>query len=207
MKTQTNKSVVQKALVIAILIAFFAPQSWGQSRRKSTVEVQEKTAVKQRRPVDKQKYKSYSEKEETVAYRNDRQENHYQIDRHKYQHKKQDSRYDNRYWSHKNKYDSHVHIYAAPHLTHRHIEVYPEISFRKLPKKAIWVYLDGESYYVHKGRFYQLSPMGYYRVKPPRFVHHLPEGHSIMWVNGQKVFHYRGILFVDTPFGFKVITS
>jgi len=79
------------------------------------------------------------------------------------------------------------------------------ISFRNLPRKAMMVHLDGEGYIYHKGMFYMASPFGYYRVDPPQYLRVLPGGCHMVWVNNHPMFRYHDILFVETPFGFKIM--
>lgn len=87
---------------------------------------------------------------------------------------------------------------------HKHWKNHP-ISFRNLPRKAIMVHLDGEGYIFYKGRFYMASPFGYYRVDPPQYLKILPRGSHRVWVNNHPMFRYHDILFIETPFGFKIM--
>lgn len=210
MKTQNLYPIIQKAALIAIVAALVTPVAFSQNRRKSTTETT-KQEIKYRRPsqikVDIQDTPSLQRKGESHE-KNKKQYEHtfnYQADQTHFYHKKQKSAHYHDYWT------THHHHNHGVHLNYNHQLKYrnerPAISFRELPKKAVWVRLNGESYYIHKDRFYQHSPYGYYRVKPPKFVENLPVGHSIMWVNGQKIYNYRGVLFINTPFGFKIITA
>lgn len=109
-----------------------------------------------------------------------------------------------RNWNHKHAPDFHVNLDLRPHHNynwHRH----NHISFKHLPRRAVWVLIDGENYAYYKGRFYLPGPFGFFRVTPPDYLRALPNGCFKVLIDNQPMWSLNGIFFLETPFGFKII--
>lgn len=211
MKTQILKQQIRIALATAIVLAVFTTTTNAQRRdsdeNNRTTKRTEQPAKYKSKSADEKKvtYRRPVENNKAEANRNNKYDKHDSYKHHDKKHK-DEWRKDKHY--HRN-YDRHndVHVHLNPPVYHWDIHPHPHISFRKLPRKAIWVFLDGENYFVHRGRFYMSSPFGYYRVKPPKYIQTLPNGCDSIWVKGRQVFDYHGVLFINTPLGFKIIAS
>jgi hypothetical protein len=93
------------------------------------------------------------------------------------------------------------HFHERDYMWHRHNYV----SYRTLPRRAVWVLIDGENYAFYHGRFYLPGPFGFYRVTPPVYLHNLPDNCMQVLIDGQPMWRLQGILFIETPLGFKII--
>ena len=218
MKTQILKTQISKAILLAMMIALAAPAANAQRREASQTEKSKKTEQPANQHSNRSSHESdkiknsrkqnngSTERRETTTYKRNQQ---HQNKDGKYAH------YGNKNWNqHKDHYRYNRHQRVAVHVNspvfvdwniyahkHRHI------SFRRVPRKALWIQLDGEHFLVHRGKFYRPSPAGFYRVKPPLYLKTLPEGYNVLWVRGLKFFNFHGVLFIDTPLGFKIIAS
>ena len=206
MKTLNNNKQIRNSTILFLFIFLMSISgAFAQRRTVSVDNGSEKNETRTYRSPEKN-----SNRKHDAAY-NDKRKNeqgkkHYNGNRYA-EHKDKKShdsyhghwKYDNRNY---NGWQSTVHIEIDPY---RDYHPHHHVAFRKIPRKAIWVQLDGNYYVTIKGRFYQPGPMGYYRVKPPRYIKHLPDGCQVVWTNGQQFFQLHGILFLNTPMGFKVI--
>ena len=218
MKTQILKSQISKAILLAMMIALAAPAANAQRREASQTEKSKKveqstTSHSNRSSQTNNKYESSRNAKSGVTQR--RESNTYKKDQNHQDRGEKYAHHGNKDWKkHKDRfrYDRHasINVHVNPPVFtdwnvyahhHRHI------SFRRVPRKAIWINLDGDNLLVHRGKFYRPSPMGFYRVKPPRYINSLPDGCNLLWVKGQKFFNFHGVLFIDTPLGFKIIAS
>lgn len=138
---------------------------------------------------------------------------------HKESSNRDDRRYDDKRYGkhrqtvHNNKSDYHykyhspkVHVlpprYSEKHYRwHRHHHV----SFRTLPRKASWVFIDGVNYAYYRGKFYVPGPMGFYSVTPPVYLRNLPHGCVRIMMNGSPAWSLNGIILIETPFGFRIV--
>jgi hypothetical protein len=94
------------------------------------------------------------------------------------------------------------HVHERDYLWHHH----KHVKFRTLPRKAVWVVIDGENYALYRGKFYQPGPFGYYRVSPPVYLRHLPENCMQVNIDGSPCWRLHNIVFIETPFGFRIIS-
>jgi len=122
--------------------------------------------------------------------------------------------HDDRFDHHKNDFNMHPapapdfgvhvdppHIHDRDYMWHRHNRV----SYHRLPRKAVWLTIDGENYAFYHGRFYVQSPFGFHRVIPPVYIHNLPENCLRVLIDGKPMWNLHGILFIDTPLGIKIV--
>lgn len=141
---------------------------------------------------NEQRVKEGDHRNKTKDYNFDHKKDHFKDK--EYSHKKYGDNIEHRHNHYNNKnWDDHKNWNHHP------------VSFRKLPRKAVMVQLDGDGYIFYKGNFYMASPFGYYRVDPPQYLRVLPRGCHRVWVNNHPMFRYNDILFVETPFGFKIM--
>ena len=214
MRTQIFKTQFSKVILLAMMIALVAPAAKAQRRESSQNEKSRKIEQPaQRSSQTTDRYQSARNTKNTVTSRNG--SNTYKKGQ---QHRNTNEKYtkhgNNDWKKHKNRfhYDRHANINVHVHppvfvdwnvYAHNH----RPISFKRVPRKAIWIHLDGENFLVHRGKFYRPSPEGFYRVKPPHYINTLPEGCELLWVKGQRFFNFHGVLFIDTPRGYKIIAS
>lgn len=205
MKTQQYTQRLFKAITLAMIIALISPTAGAQERRNSDnnrrgqqIETQNKRSKTQLAQTNN------DHKKDKHAYKKQNYHTSTYYNKHKLHHKK---------YKHQDPYrrehkHPRVHVKTNPHAYH-HWDVHhkPHISYRKLPHRAFHVYLNGENYFVHNGRFYMHSPWGYYKVKAPKYVNTLPRGVHVHWVQGQQLYNYKGILFISTHKGYKLIAS
>ncbi|MDA3928906.1 MAG: hypothetical protein PF541_08085 [Prolixibacteraceae bacterium] len=228
MKTQINKQGTIKAILLAIAIALFSPtlnaqRRGGNEESKSQKVEQRNNRESNRSSKPKKEYRRAQPKQNHETFKSTNKDRRKGDNQKKstYQYKnKQNKQHLNKHQS--NKYVKHGHKknnykYHKPIHVNIHTPVYSywdihdhsrhNISFRKIPRKSILVYLDGESYLLYKRKFYQANYWGFYRVNPPRYVEHLPEGSDLVIHKGYQLFNFHGILFIDTPLGYKIINS
>ena len=206
MKTQiTNSKIITVALMLLIVL-WAAPQAGAQRR---TITNNQENVVKQSEKKESKSRDSKRDIKKTEKHY-DKQKNH----KPEWNRKDNDDRAfnerkhfdDHRDKKHIDK-DIHVRVDPFPHreIRRHHVKPRPHICFRTMPRKAVWVMLEGNSYAFYRGKFYLPSPFGFYRATPPVYLQTLPEGCFRVIVNGQPMFRYHGILFIETPMGFKVI--
>lgn len=185
MKTQIFTKHISKALLLAMVIALAAPTANGQRREVSGNEKSQKAEQQ------KNQHHPSTDHNNKIANKNNN-------DWHK--------THANKHWDRPAK----VHVYVHPPVINNwgvYSYHHQPICFRRVPKKSMWVNLDGENYLMYKNRFYLPGPLGFYRVSIPKFINELPEGCSLVLIKGQKFYNFHGILFIDTPLGFRLIAS
>lgn len=228
MKTQINKQGTIKAILLAMAIALFSStlnaQRRGENEENKSQKIEQQSKRESNRSnKSKKEYKKAQTKQNHETFKStdkDRRKGDKQ-NKSTYQYKnKQNKQHLNLDQS--NKYTKHIHKkyhskYHKPIHVNIHTPVYSywdihdhsrhNISFRKIPRKSILVYLDGESYLLYKRKFYQANYWGFYSVNPPRYIERLPEGSDLVIYKEHRLFNFHGILFIDTPLGYKIINS
>lgn len=182
MKAHIKNFSIIPAIIAFTIIGLTATEAAAQRRDNNNPE---KRGKEQR--VKERDHKDYN-KDHDFNYKKDHfkdKENSHKRYGENLDHKR--NHYNHKDWDNHNKWNHHP------------------VSFRKLPRKAFMVHLDGEGYIFYKGNFYMASPFGYYRVDPPQYLRVLPGGCHRVWVNNHPMFRYNDILFVETPFGFKIM--
>jgi len=127
-------------------------------------------------------------------------------DKHNDEYGRNDGPRGNGYHSSHNNRPKYVHVnpprvHPNDYIWHHH----KNVRYRHLPRKAVWIAIDGMNYAYYKGRFYLPGPFGFYKVTPPTYLHNLPGGCIRVHVDGTPMWGLHGILFIETLFGFKVI--
>ncbi len=71
------------------------------------------------------------------------------------------------------------------------------------------VWLDGRSYQVHDGQFFQSTPAGLVWTEAPygAITAELPAGALTKWYQDNEYFDYEGVVFRRSPDGFKVVPA
>lgn len=208
MKTLNNTTAITaKVLLILFAIVWFIPMVSAQQRESNSWDTKAHS-----RKLDV--YRSSEKRPGIANNKRNAGESKPNEDNHKYaehkQHKPRNNNVGNWEYREKQHFNKHlangIHVQINPRV-YPHYEYHHKhhVAFRKIPRKAIWIQLDGNYYVIHRGRFYQPGPMGYYRVVAPKFINQLPGGCQVIWSNGQQYFHFQGILFLSTPIGFQVI--
>lgn len=216
MKTQ-NLSIGKTApFIVLLLLAFFVQSVNAQQSNSKTPDVNKKRKSQRentKTPSNNVSTKKDKEKGKVEDYKPGNNEFSNKSDNvaHEDQNKKQPANFEPKQKAGINHNPAlhgikpHQQAHMLPrHKNDWHKPPKPRISFRVLPRKAIWVELDGESFFLYKRHFYKASPFGYYRVKPPRYVQVLPHGTQLLIVNGVPMYNYYGVHFVKTHFGYEV---
>ncbi len=209
MRAHIFRNSIIPAVIAFAIIGFTATEAAAQRRDNNPDQRRNEQRVNKdnrsnKKDFQKDSQKSYRDKDDYKGKKNDinRHKNHEYADNHK------NGRFDNGKHNGK-KYDDHYKRpkdnYYHKDWNNRHYREHHPISFRKLPRKAVWVHLNGEGYFLYKGKFFMASPFGYYRVDPPKYLRILPDGCHRVWVNGNPMFKYHDIFFIETPLGFKIM--
>jgi hypothetical protein len=232
MKTQIITTRTLTTILALLLVAFTATQVAAQRReqnntRENPVKKEKeinKTPVKERndqreyrKPDDQNKNRNFNleRREGTNPNDNhdlDRADNHKEPAHKDDNHDNWRDDHNEHFNHHNNHFERHPgpdfrpyadppHFHERDYLWHR----YNHISYRVLPRRAVWVFIDGVNYAFYHGKFYLPGPSGFYRVAPPVYLHNLPDNCLQVLVNGQLMWNLNGILFLETPFGFKII--
>jgi len=223
MKTQIFKTRIITAIFAILIIAVAAPQAGAQRREQNNSKEKIDNAIKQvekSTAKERDSHKDYNKpvrpgndqnKKERPSsnnnHENDRADNNWKNnnDYHKENiHHNNEWNHNHENWNHNRNSDFHVNLDLRPHHDYNWHR-FNHISFRNLPRRAVWVLIDGENYAFYRGRFYLPGPFGFYRVTPPDYLRTLPEGCFRVLVDDQPMWNLNGILFLETPFGFKII--
>ncbi|MBN1926173.1 MAG: hypothetical protein JW798_10080 [Prolixibacteraceae bacterium] len=215
MKTQFLKIGKTATIVATLLLVSFTESVNAQHYNRNTTEakkdrnsqrenfkrpsynnLKEKKSQNGKSENYKPKAKEFADKSKNYSPENKKQHSHFDPKPH---HGKNSSP---TLYGNKHGHNPHIY-YGNKNYWHKYNK--PNIAFRRLPRKAVWVKLDGDSFFFYRNRFYKASPFGYYRVKPPRYIQVLPHGAQLLIVNGLPVYHYFGVHFVKTPFGFEIL--
>jgi hypothetical protein len=232
MKTHIFKTRISTAILALLIIAFVAPQAVAQ-RSEQNKENTDKTTkqVEKDRTKDSNLHRDFNrpakpgydqskvDKPDGNGHReNNRADNHDKNnhdnngyrdknrDDHKggYHHDNNRANYNYSHSGYRSNHDFHFNFDLRPeheYCWHRH----QHISFRHLPRKAVWVQIDGENYAFYQNRFYLPGPFGFFRVTPPVYLHNLPDGCFRVMIDDRQGWNLHGILLVQTPFGFKIV--
>ncbi|HNW51426.1 MAG TPA: hypothetical protein PKH79_10105 [Prolixibacteraceae bacterium] len=221
MKTQLLKTIIINAALAIMIIAATAPQAGAQRREqnneKQKVEKADKQAEKNNDNHAKSKeycrpakpgieYRSHDQQANDRAYRREKN-NHEDPKANRRENRHEEDRWNkpgHPEWDRDHRPDFHPdvrHHDDRDYCWHRH----HDISFRHLPRKAVWVHIDGVDYALYRGKFYIPGPLGFYRIFPPVYLQTLPEECFRVMIDNRLGWNFHGILLVETPLGFKII--
>lgn len=206
MKTQLLNTITGKVIILAMLIALTTITASAQ-RRETTKQSKEKIE----KPILKSNNKQakYTPHEGTQRRASENYSRNYNK---KLEDRSRKNNNEHREYAYritkKNQPGVHVHI-TPPVMINLHTPNYyhQHIRFHKIPRKAVWIELDNVNYMVYKKKFYLPTHGGFYRVKKPKYSRALPANCSLVIINGKPFYHLHGILFANTPRGYKIMTS